>query len=165
MRSNGSIEFVVTGRYADLLSGKLAVEDLDFEELARCQLKDKNGRFTGRPPKYLPADLVKRMRNEFFKRGDAMFAENYEKCIGVMVDLAMSKFTEDATRFRAAQYVIERVRGKIPDRVEITADEAAWQTAMARAFVRASELPEGSVVAGSSDEDIIDAEVVGEEGK
>jgi len=147
----------VTGRYADLLTGKLSVESLDFEELARLQLKDKNGRFTGRPPRYLPADIVKRMRNEFFKRGDGMFAQNYERCIQVMVDLAVSPITEDATRFRAAQYVIERVRGKIPDRVEITADEKAWQTAMASVFVRRSEAIENG--------DIVDAEVVEESGE
>lgn len=139
-RADGSVELRITGRYADLLAGRLSVEDLDMEELARCQLKDKNGKFTGRPPKYLPADLVQRMKREFFKRGDAIFEESYVDAVNVMRDIAINEKYDEGVRLRAAQYIVERVRGKTPD-ILVVETEKPWQVAIQRMVVAASELP------------------------
>lgn len=123
---DGGMEIRVRGRTAQLLAGELSVEDLDSEELARGYCKDKNGRFSGRPPMVVPRDLHDRMRKELLARGDALFAENYVDAVRTMADIAMNPAAEHKDRIRAAQYVIERVAGKVPDKVVLSASDP-WQ--------------------------------------
>lgn len=118
----------VTGRYAMLAQGILKVEDLDDEELARGQLKDKNGVFTGRPPKLLPQELVQAMRREWLGRAESKLrAALMESGIGTLVDLAKNKNIDESVRLRAAQTIIERTMGKVPDKIEIRAEDPVEQ--------------------------------------
>jgi hypothetical protein len=139
----------VSGRYKDLIEGTIPIESLDVEELARCQLKDKNGRFTGKPPSFLPASLVKRMRSEFFKRGDDLFTNAYVTAVQTMTRIMVDPKVDDAVRLKAAQYVVERVRGKTPEHVIVTGEDAPWQRILSRIVVGPEEI-----------ENIVDAEVV-----
>lgn len=148
----GAVDLRITGRYAMLLDGRLSVEELDDEELARCQLKDKNGKFTGRPPKALPAELVRRMKQEFFRRGDDIFEKGYVEAVETMLKI-MRQSDDDAIRLKAAQYVVERVRGKTPDKVVVEGDQAAWAVIASKIFVDARSL-----------ENIVDAEVLEDDG-
>lgn len=124
----------VGGRTAALLAGELDVEDLDEEELARGYCKDKNGRFTGRPPKVVPRELHDRMRRELLKRGEEVFAQSFVDSIRALADIACSPSVKDADRIRAAQYVVERIAGKVPEKVELSAADP-WQTIIDRIVV------------------------------
>lgn len=108
-----------SGRYRDLVEGRLSVEDLTTEELAKGRLMDKNGRFTGRPPKYLPRQLVDAMRSEHYRRVNAVLEESLSDQVKVMRDIALDDSVEPATRLKAAIYVYERFMGRTPDRVEV----------------------------------------------
>lgn len=116
-RMNGQIRF--SGRYRQLVEGTIGVEDLDTEELAKGRLKDKNGKFTGRPPKYLPRQLVDAMRSEHYRRVNAVLEESLSDQVKVMRDIAKDETVEAATRLKAAIYVYERFMGKTPDKVEV----------------------------------------------
>lgn len=118
--ADGSVDVRVTGRYAKLLTGELEIEDLDTEELARGQLKDKNGRFTGRPPKFLPRQILDQMRSEHHKRVNAVLEESLSDVVKIMRGVAMDKKADPATRLKAAIYIYERFMGKVPDRVDVT---------------------------------------------
>lgn len=112
------------GRYAQLLSGVLQVEDLDDEELARGQLRASDGTFRGRPPKVVPAELVQAMRREWLGRAEAKLREAlHEKGIGTYVELAGDKTIDPAVRLRAADKIVERTMGKVPDKVEVSAED------------------------------------------
>jgi hypothetical protein len=122
---DGSMDVRVQGRYARLLydddhPDKLRIEDLDLDELAKGQLKDKNGRFTGRPPKFLPRQIIDAMRNEHYKRVNALLEESLSDMVKVMRDIAKSKNEDGGTRLKAAIYVYERFMGKTPERINIT---------------------------------------------
>lgn len=108
-----------SGRYRDLVEGRLDVEDLDTEELAKGRLKDKNGRFTGRPPKYLPRQLVDAMRSEHHKRINAALEESLSDTVKAMRSIMNDVEQDGATRLRAAIYIYERFMGKTPDRIEV----------------------------------------------
>lgn len=155
-RADGSINFTVTGRYAQLMTGELDVADLDAEELARCQLKDKNGNFTGTPPKYLPAELIKQMRREFFRRGDKLFEDSYVEAVQQMVKIMRDPKVKADVQLKAAQYIVERVRGKTPDILVVEGEQQPWQLVLTR-------ITTGDVAALESAAVIEDAEIVDEE--
>lgn len=142
---NGRMRVVVAGRTAALLSGELDVADLDEEELARGYCKDKNGRFSGRPPMVVPRELHDRMRRELLKRGDDLFAESFVEAVRTMANIALDTRAEDKDRIKAAQYVIERVAGKVPEKVELSAADP-WQSIIDKIVV--DDTPQTVVVEG-----------------
>jgi hypothetical protein len=125
--ADGSIDVRVGGRYAQLLLAKdhpdhLSVQDLDTEELARGRLKDKNGKFSGRPPKFLPREIVDGMRNEHYKRVNAVLEESLSDMVKVMRDIAKDKKEDAGVRLKAAIYVFERFMGKTPDKINVSTE-------------------------------------------
>lgn len=99
---------------------------LTAEELARGQLMDKHGTFTGRPPSYVPKAFHDACIRELLGRGRVLYKENYVKAIQAMTEIAGSKTAKEADRIKAAQFVIERLEGKVPDRLEIGVQDP-WQ--------------------------------------
>jgi hypothetical protein len=105
--------FRLQGRYAMFMRGEITVEDLDDEELALGRLKAIDGTFRGRPPKVVPGEMVAAMRREWLSRAEAKLREALmSKGIGVLTELA-----------RAAEKIIERTMGKVPDRVQLAAED------------------------------------------
>lgn len=145
-----------TGRYAALMDGTLELKDLDVEELARGQLKDKNGRFTGSPPKALPVAMIKKMQAEFFRRGDKLFEDSYVDAVTIIGRIMRSPRVDPAVRLKAATYIVERVRGKAPEVVVIAGEEKPWQKLLASIIVGTPDEVDGAL-------EITDAEVVSDE--
>ena len=112
------------GRYALFIAGKITVEDLDDEELSRGQLRALDGSFRGRPPKVVPVELVQAMRREWLNRANTRLREALlEKGIGTLVMLADDARIDPAVRLKAAQMIIERTMGKVPDKIEVVAED------------------------------------------
>lgn len=124
---DGSIDVRVAGRYACLLLPEdhpdhIPISDLDTEELARGQLKDKNGRFTGRKPKFLPRQIVDAMRSEHYARVNGLLEESLSDQVKNMIEIANNRRNDPGVRLKAAIYVYERFMGKIPDKINHTAE-------------------------------------------
>jgi hypothetical protein len=112
------------GRYADLAAGRISVDDLDDEELARCQLKDINGHFTGKPPKMLPSVLVHDMRRAYLLRAEGRLREALMECgVGVMIEIASDGNLDPAVRLRAAKEILDRGLGKVSEKITIKAED------------------------------------------
>lgn len=122
--ANGAMDVRVHGRYARMMLNPddpdfIGVEDLDTEELARGQLKNKNGTFAGRPPKFLPRQIVDAMRKEHYARINAILEESLSDMVKNMRDIANDPEQDGSTRLKAAIYVFERFMGKTPDKINI----------------------------------------------
>lgn len=102
------------------------VATLSPEELARGQLKNEKGSFVGAPPRWVPQEFYKECIRELMRRGKTMYQENYLSAIRAMTELANDKRVPEKDRIKAAQFVIERIEGKVPERLEIGASEP-WQ--------------------------------------
>lgn len=102
------------------------VATLSPEELARGQLKNKNGTFAGAPPQWVPAEFHKECIRELMRRGKQRYQENYLAAIDAMTLIATNVAVEPKDRIRAAQFVIERIEGKVPERLEVGVSEP-WQ--------------------------------------
>lgn len=103
------------------------VASLTAEELARGQLMDKSGTFQGRPPSFVPRQFHDACVRELLGRGRVLYKENYVKAIQAMTEIASSKTAKESDRIKAATFVIERLEGKVPDRLEISAADP-WET-------------------------------------
>lgn len=107
------------------------VAQLSPEELVRGQIKDSGGRFRGAPPQWVPRAFHRACITELMKRGKFLWQENYLKAIETMTDIAAGKgpagrMATPTERLKAAQFVIERLEGKVPEVLHIT-DEKPWE--------------------------------------
>lgn len=95
------------------------VKTLTPEELVRGQMKAHDGTFKGRPPKWIPADFYQACIRELLSRGEEMWREAFFESIQVFADIARDPKVAAKDRMKAAQYVVERVAGKTPERIEV----------------------------------------------
>lgn len=117
----------VPNRYMDLINGKIKVEDLSDEEIFQGQLRDKNGKMTGRPPVAIPRQFHEQVVRELIKRCNKKMEAQVEPMIKVLQELAANPRTPADARYKAATYLMERVLGKVPDKQIITATIAKWE--------------------------------------
>lgn len=94
------------------------VETLDASEIARGQLKDKYGRFRGRPPTFVPRAFFEACTRELYRRGRMEYEKAYLAAVETLTEISRDG-RKDADRIKAATFIIERLEGKAPEKVEI----------------------------------------------
>lgn len=134
-------------------------EDLSVwsdEELKRGQRKDKNGRWQGRPPSIVPKAIHDEMVRRTMEKAATMMNDNLEAAVACLVDIVKGADVEDKDRIKAASMIIDRVMGRTPEKVELTAQVKPWQTAVQGGIVRVPR----SALPAADEEDIIDVDEV-----
>lgn len=141
--------------------GRLPLEELDDEELAKGKIRDQFGRWIHGYT--VPAATHREMLAELYKRSDDMLRSNLNKTVGVFVEIATNDAFEPADRLRAAEFIFTRVRGKLPDTVVLTQDKPFEQvlTHMLTGGSRADSRQQRGLEPG--EEDILDVEGVDDE--
>jgi len=114
--------------FDNVRKGLIPWSDLDSEELARLQLRDRNGSFSGLKPLIIPRELVQAHTRELLSRNDKLMREVILKATSVFTDIIESTTATDADKMRAAQYLHDRILGKTPDKVEIKAELKPWES-------------------------------------
>lgn len=113
-------------RWQQLLHGEITVQDLDDEEIARGQLRGRNGKF-GKPPAVVPRFIFDAMRREIYSRGANLWSRYYLSAIQTCARIMTDWESEPTVRLKAAQEIINRIEGKPLDRasvrVAVNADE------------------------------------------
>ena len=102
------------------------VANLDEEELARGQLKDKNGKFQGRPPSLVPREFLLAGQRELKRRFDELFQKDVVAMAKAYLEMAKNPNLKEETRAKMMQYAMERVFGGIPKDVTIR-QEQPWE--------------------------------------
>lgn len=118
------------------------VENLDAEELARAQLKADDGTFRGRPPEFIPRTFYLACQREMVGRFNRKIQSNFEKATDELIRLGTSDIMDPKDRIKVLQYLIERVVGKIPDKVEVAVADP-WETIIGDIL---AEAPEGVTI-------------------
>lgn len=94
-------------------------ENLTPKELVRGQLMGADGRFAGKPPSFVPRAFIHAAARELHKRFNEKMQENLLSATEELIKLGMDPTVEARDRIKVLQYVIERVVGKVPDKVEV----------------------------------------------
>lgn len=139
-------------RYQKLATGEMSVEELDWEELLRGQLKNEDGHFSGAKPSILPRQMHEAIAREILLRAESKFRENYDVAMEAILGLIRSPRTPAREKLAAAQYVIERTIGKIPDKQDVQVSVSKFQ-----------ELVEGGALVIDLEDDVEDAVIVDKE--
>jgi hypothetical protein len=102
------------------------VEELDDEELARCQLRASDGSFTGRPPSFVPREFVLACQRELRRKFEVIFSSDVLEIARQYVKLAQDENLPADKRAKMMQYAMERIFGGIPKEFKVSA-EAPWE--------------------------------------
>jgi len=117
----------VSPRVQALLNGQIDVEELDDDELVRGYMRSRDGSFKGRLPRVVPKAIHDRMIRELFARADDMLRSSLLDAVTVMSEVAADKNATPGERLKAAQWIYERVRGKVPTDVHITGEMKPYE--------------------------------------
>jgi hypothetical protein len=109
---------VVKTRMQMLIDGDISVDDLDDEEVMAGRVKDKNGKFTGRPRDLLPRKISDEMRRRWHALVQEQLNDQTELAILTLQDIMASRMAAAPARVRAAEIILERNLGKVPDKIE-----------------------------------------------
>lgn len=113
-----------------ILNGELDLTEWDEEELLRGQRRDHRGKWAGAKPKVVPLAVHQELTRRRMSQAARELEENLVKAAETLVALMEGSDVDDSVRLRAATLVIERVMGKVPDKVELKLSRAPWETTM-----------------------------------
>lgn len=109
------------------------VAQLSVEELVKGKFRNVNGHMQGRAPKFVPREFQQACLKELMTRGQEMWLTNYHDAIKAMTDIASGRgigvHATPGERIKAAQFVVERMEGKVPERLVVSQDQP-WQTVL-----------------------------------
>lgn len=143
---------VQSSRYKRFIAGELPVEELTMQELTKGQLMDRDGGWKGRPPEKIPHKYNAIILRELTSRMNQQFRTHAVDAIDTIADVMNNgEDVRHQKRLDAAKYVVERIIGKIPDRLEVTENITVWQG-----------LQEGDGLLVDLEDDEMEAEIVSE---
>lgn len=112
--------------WVNVENGLIPLSELDDMEISRIQLRDNNGQFRGRKP-FVSRKITTEFRRELQRRYDLRIQEAVLSAHDTMVNAMSSDTATWTEKMKAATYLIERAVGKVPDKVEVTAEIRPWE--------------------------------------
>lgn len=116
-----------------------SLDDWDDEELMRGRRRNKNGGFTGRPAKVIPAEVAKELTRRRFQRSFNLMADSLVDAALMLRSIVNDKRVEPADRIRAAELMFNRVLGKPREAVTLDfatdSEQPPWKMLMAKGIV------------------------------
>lgn len=109
-------------RWEQLKDGDITVDDLDDEEVMAGRTKDRNGKFSGRPPDKLPRAIADALRRRWFETVQQSLNDSTDLAIATLQEVMASRMAAAPARVRAAEIILERNLGKVPDKVQATVE-------------------------------------------
>lgn len=141
MARGKQIRVAIPDRVQMLIDGRLDVRDLDDEEISRMQLRAADGSFRGRPSNYIPRPVVEAMKMEGQRRFQDWVSEAVPEAQRTIMAIMKNSHPVpgDAARLKAAEGILERYAGKVPDKVEMKAEISKWDAIDAEIIVDVEE--------------------------
>jgi hypothetical protein len=110
-----------------ILAEKIPWVVLEGQEIARCQLRDKNGFFTGQPPQRLPAGARAARKRALMERAGLAFELKVERAAEYLGEVLDDENADVKDRIAAADRILDRGIGPKPQKLEVTAEVKPWE--------------------------------------
>lgn len=110
-------------------AGYKPVDEWDLEELARGKPRDKEGKFRGRPPRWITAEVAQEAKKRLVQETLGGLTRHVHSAIKAIAWLITCDEVDDkgklivdpATKLKAAMFVIENIAGKPKSVIEVEA--------------------------------------------
>lgn len=137
-----SATVAVNDRALAFARGELTIEDLDDEEIARAQFRNKSGDFRGRPADMVPREFATEMMR---RHQEMIFKELAVDVVDAMKTLRDVMKTGGRgpganAQVKAAEIILQYNIGKVPDKIEIKGEIETWEHRAEAAVVDWGEL-------------------------
>lgn len=137
-----SATVAVNDRALAFARGELTIEDLDDEEIARAQFRNKAGDFRGRPadmvPREFATEMMRRHQEMIFRELAADVVEAMKTLRDVMRTGGRGPGAN--AQVKAAEIILQYNIGKVPDKIEIKGEIETWEHRAEAAVVDWGEL-------------------------
>jgi hypothetical protein len=123
--------------------GEITIDDLDDEEIARGQFRNKRGDFAGRPANLIPKEFATeamRLHQERIYRDLSEMVLQALKTLDRAMKGRGSQGAAAAAEVKAAELILQYNIGKVPDKVEIKGVLETWQHNVEAAVVDWGEI-------------------------
>lgn len=148
----------VPDRYDAFVKGEITIDDLDDEEIMRAQIKNADGNFKGRPPKYVPHEFAQAIVAKQHELVASRIAGLVTQAFDTLSDVMGKPFPQpgDSARVKAAQLVLERYLGRVPETVNIRQQKNEWESNKER-FIKTVHIGELKQI--ESNEEVVEGEL------
>lgn len=116
----------IGGRMLQLLEGDIDVADLDDEELMRGEFRDQSGSLRS-SNKLIPKTMHQELMRRILHRGTERIRSDFFSAIDVVTAIMRDETVDPAVRLRAANTIIDRVAGKVADKIDLTVDVRRYE--------------------------------------
>ncbi|MGI9121194.1 MAG: hypothetical protein ACR2G7_13935 [Acidimicrobiales bacterium] len=124
-------------------------EDLSLwseEELIRGQRKARNGRWTGRKPKVVPAAVHLELTRRRMSQAYELMRDDLVAAVQVLGEVVRDPEASNRDRLKAAELIMDRVLGKATERVEVKLRPDPWEELVVEGIVDVPDFIETTVV-------------------
>ncbi len=149
-----------------IMRGEMDLTAWSDEELLRGQQKNKNGQWTGRPPSVVPTAVHQELARRRMSKAYELLRENVVGAVEVAAEVMTNKEVDNGTRLKAAELIINRVLGKLPEHVTLEVaqqEEPAFKRILSTALVMVPTLKDAEALGAGQDGDVVEGELVEDE--
>lgn len=118
-----------------VINGDVDISEWDDEELAYGRRRDKNGHFTGHPPKVVPAECMRELNRRKLFETNSIIRDACTDAAQYLADVVRGEENPNNARQSAASTILDRFLGKPKERIDIEHElkEPAWIGVLRRA--------------------------------
>lgn len=134
---------------ADVLLGQDDPRTWDDEEILHGRRRDRNGGFRGLDPTVIPRAVHDEMIRRSMRNADRSLRKMQTAALEQLAAIVDGEDVDDKDRINAIKIILERTAGKVPDKIEVSAQTEPWEKLIVDAIV---DVEDGSDGDGKGDQ-------------
>jgi hypothetical protein len=123
-------------RNAAIINGEEDLTKWSDTELQKGMRRDRNGSFTGRPPRIVPAAVHQELVRRQLSKAQSLLNESVVDAVLLLREVVKNEDADYGHRIKASSLIMDRVMGRAPEHITLSIDPP-WALAIKQALVDA----------------------------